>query len=228
MPVSRTLVTSLSAAVASLLLTLTAASAHANPAPAPAQRPAFVQELPEPPNTDASRSELDTLAVEQPHSMAGYSRDKFPHWVTINGRCDTRETVLRRDGQDVATDSECRSTTGNWYSAYDGKTLTTAATVDIDHMVPLANAWRSGADTWDSATRRRFANDLSSPQLIAVSASSNRAKGDQSPDQWKPPQASYWCTYARAWINVKQVYVLSVTPAEHDTLVQMLDTCSTQ
>jgi hypothetical protein len=214
--------------VASVLLALTAAPAHADLALVPSLRSAFVHELPEPPNTDASRSELDTLVVEQPHSMAGYSRDKFPHWVAVNGRCDTRETVLRRDGQEVATDSECRSTTGNWYSPYDGKTLTSAATVDIDHMVPLANAWRSGADTWDTATRRRFANDLSNPQLIAVSASSNRAKGDQSPDQWKPPQASYWCTYARAWVHVKQVYVLSVTPAEHDTLSQMLDTCGTQ
>jgi hypothetical protein len=222
------LVASLGAFVASVLLALTGASAPAGFASVPSLRQAFVQELPEPPNTDAAHSELDTLTVEPPHSMAGYSRDKFPHWVTINGRCDTRETVLRRDGQDIVNDSECRATTGNWYSVYDGKTLTSAATVDIDHMVPLANAWRSGADTWDTAKRRAFANDLTNPQLIAVSASSNRAKGDQSPDQWKPPQATYWCTYAQAWIHVKHVYVLSVTPTEHDTLIQMLDTCSTQ
>ena len=121
----------------------------------PALRPAFVQELPEPPNTDAVRSELDTLTVESPHSMAGYSRDKFPHRVMITGRCDTREVVLHRDGQDVVTDSECRATSGNWYSPYDGKTLTSAATVDIDHMVPLANAWRSGADAWDTGKVER-------------------------------------------------------------------------
>jgi Protein of unknown function (DUF1524) len=226
--VSRTLVASLGAVVASVLLALSAAPAQAGPGPAPSLSSAFVQELPEPPNIDAARSELDTLTVGSPHSMVGYSREKFPHWVAIRGRCDTREVVLRRDGQDVVTDSECRATSGNWYSPYDGKTLTSAAMVDIDHMVPLANAWRSGADAWDTGKRRAFANDLTNPQLIAVSASSNRAKGDQSPDQWKPSQASYWCTYARAWIHVKQVYALSVTPPEHDTLGQMLDTCSNQ
>jgi hypothetical protein len=226
--VPKTLVTSLAAAVASVLLTLTAAPAHADPVAEPSLRPVVVHELPEPPNAEAARSGLDTLTVEPPHAMAGYSREKFPHWVTITGRCDTREVVLRRDGQDVVNDSECRATAGNWYSPYDGKTLTSAAMVDIDHMVPLANAWRSGADTWDTAKRRAFANDLTNSQLIAVSAASNRAKGDQSPDQWKPPRATYWCTYARAWTQVKQIYALSVTPAEHDTLIQMLDTCTAE
>lgn len=221
---SRPLVTSLAAAVASVLLALTAAPAHADPVAAPSVRPRFVQELPEPQNAEAARSGLDTLTVEPPHSMAGYSREKFPHWVTITGRCDTREVVLRRDGHDVVNDSECRATSGSWYSPYDNKTLTSASMVDIDHMVPLANAWRSGADTWDTAKRRAFANDLTNSQLIAVSASSNRAKGDQSPDQWKPPRA----TYARAWTHVKQIYALSVTPAEHDALIEMLDTCTTE
>jgi hypothetical protein len=212
--------------VASLLLPLTAAPAQADPVGRLPLHPALVQALPEPPNAEATRSQLDALTVEPAHSMTGYSREKFPHWVRITDRCDTRETVLRRDGTDVLTDSECRATTGTWYSPYDGKTLTSASTVDIDHMVPLANAWRSGADTWDTATRRQFANDLTNPQLIAVSASSNRAKGDQSPDQWKPPRATYWCTYARAWTHVKQVYTLSVTPAEHDALIEMLNTCT--
>jgi hypothetical protein len=103
--VSRTLVTSLSAAVASLLLTLTAASAHANPVPVPAQRPAFVQELPEPPNTDASRSELDTLAAEQPHRWpATPATNSRIGWLS-SAAATPRETVLRRDGHDVVTDS---------------------------------------------------------------------------------------------------------------------------
>ncbi|MGH3984562.1 MAG: hypothetical protein ACRDST_18220 [Pseudonocardiaceae bacterium] len=114
--------TSLAAAAASLLLTLTAAPTHADPVAVPCAAGGG-QELPEPPNAEAARSGLDTLTVEPPHSMAGYSREKFPHWVTITGRCDTREVVLRRDGQDVVNYSECRATTGNWYSPYGGKTL---------------------------------------------------------------------------------------------------------
>ncbi|MGW2426556.1 hypothetical protein ACWC0C_46680 [Streptomyces sp. NPDC001709] len=65
----------------------------------------------------------------------------------------------------------------------------------------MANAWRSDANEWDTALRRKGANDLTDPQLV-VSAASNRSKGDQSPDQWAPPLRSYWCTYSRAWAHV--------------------------
>ncbi|MFE9573908.1 DUF1524 domain-containing protein [Streptomyces sp. NPDC006692] len=163
--------------------------------------------------------------MEAPHAMTGYSRAKFPHWAMQYGQCDTREVVLHRDGQGVVQDDKCRAVQGTWYSEYDGKTLTAASQVDIDHMVPLAAGWRAGADLWDTAKRKAFANDLVHSQLIAVSAASNRSKGDQTPDLWKPPLRSYWCTYSRAWIDVKHVYELNVTEAEKNALGEMLDTC---
>lgn len=89
----------------------------------------------------------------------------------------------------MVRDEQCRAVSGTWFSPYDDRTLTAAPQVDIDHIVPLANAWRLGADTWDTATRKAFANDLGNPQLIAVPAASNRSKGDQSPDRWSPPVA---------------------------------------
>ncbi|MFJ9590720.1 HNH endonuclease family protein [Streptomyces acidicola] len=172
------------------------------------------------------RKELDELNVAAPHPMTGYSRAKFPHWITQYGTCDTREVVLARDGQGVVQDDKCRAVAGTWVSPYDGKVATKPSTeVDIDHMVPLANAWRSGADEWSTALRRKFANDLENPQLLAVSASSNRQKGDQSPDQWRPMH-SYWCTYSRAWVHVKYVYTLNITGPEKGMLNTMLDTCS--
>ncbi|MER7850621.1 HNH endonuclease family protein [Kitasatospora sp. NPDC096077] len=196
-------------------------------APAATDRLAAAQQraLPEPPSAAQVRAEIDTLVVEAPHSMTGYSRAQFPHWITQSGKCDTREVVLQRDGQGVQTDSECRAVAGTWLSPYDGKTLTAASQVDIDHMVPLANAWRSGADGWTTDRRKAFANDLVHSQLVAVSASSNRSKGDQSPDQWKPPATAYWCTYARAWGDVKYTYSLSITAPEKSALNTMLDTC---
>ncbi|MCC3779917.1 HNH endonuclease family protein [Streptomyces sp. UNOB3_S3] len=157
--------------------------------------------------------------------MAGYSRARFPHWIKQYGECDTREVVLSRDGSNVTQDSMCRAVTGSWYSAYDERTLDSASKVDIDHMVPLANAWRSGADTWTTDKRKAFANDLDNPQLYAVSASSNRSKGDQSPDQWAPPNQDFWCTYSRAWGHIKSLYGLSVTEREKEKLIAMLDTC---
>lgn len=182
-------------------------------------------ELPPPSSAAVAYAELQQLSVAQPGSMAGYSRARFPHWSYQGNACDTREVVLARDGVDVKQDEACRSIAGIWYSEYDGREFTSSSALDIDHMVPLAQAWRSGANTWSDAERRRFANDLDGPQLIAVSASSNRSKGDQSPDQWRPPLRSYWCTYSRAWIDIKSRYNLTITAAEQDALVEMVGTC---
>ncbi|MFE2939941.1 HNH endonuclease [Streptomyces sp. NPDC059255] len=165
------------------VLTLTAVLGTAAPGPAlAAPNAAPLLQLPERPPADVARGELAGLNVEAPHPMNGYSRTKFPHWATQYGPCDTREVVLQRDSQDVGRDDQCRAVSGTWYSEYDGKTLTASGQADIDHMVPLAAGWRAGADLWDTARRKAFANDLEHSQLLAVSASSNRSKGDQTPD----------------------------------------------
>jgi hypothetical protein len=92
--------------------------------------------------------------------------------------------------------------------------------------VPLANAWRSGAAAWTTAQREDFANDLDDPQLVAVSAGSNRSKGDQDPSTWKPPATGEWCQYAEDWVAVKTHWKLSVTTAEKSALADMLEKCS--
>lgn len=179
------------------------------------------------PESSAARRELGELAVvATAGSMSGYSRDRFPHWRRNGGgTCDVRDAVLRRDGEQVVLSNGCNVTGGQWYSVYDGKTLTSPQQVDIDHLVPLANAWRSGAAKWDDDQRADFANDLERPQLMAVSATSNRAKGDQDPALWRPTNRAYWCTYARDWIAVKHFWRLSVTAAEKAALTEMLGTC---
>jgi len=182
--------------------------------------------LPGVPSAGQAREELTGLKVAAHGSMAGYSRAKFPHWASQGQSCDTREKVLERDGTDVGQDEKCRAVSGKWVSVYDDKSFTEASALDIDHMVPLANAWRSGANTWTQDKRKAFANDLTHPQLLAVSAASNRSKGDQGPDQWQPPSKTYWCTYARSWVSVKATYELSVTATEKDKLGEMLDTCA--
>ncbi|MFE6229352.1 HNH endonuclease family protein [Streptomyces sp. NPDC057854] len=182
--------------------------------------------LPGVPTAEQALTELAGLKVAPHGSMSGYSRDRFPHWASQGENCNTRETVLNRDGANVRRDTECRAVSGTWRSVYDDLTFKEAAELDIDHTVPLANAWRSGANKWPQEKRKEFANDLTNPQLLAVSAASNRSKGDQGPDEWQPPSKTYWCTYARAWTSVKATYELSVTASEKDMLGQMLDTCS--
>ena len=178
------------------------------------------------PSKATAQSQLNALTVAAEGSTSGYSRDLFPHWITISGACNTRETVLRRDGTGVVVDSSCAATSGSWYSPYDGATWSNAADVDIDHVVPLAEAWRSGANTWTTSRRQSFANDLSRPQLIAVTDNVNQAKGDQDPARWQPPRTAYRCTYAKMWITVKYQWGLRLQAAEKSALQTMLNTCS--
>ncbi|WP_241562112.1 HNH endonuclease family protein [Streptomyces hoynatensis] len=181
-------------------------------------------ELPGLPTPEAAGDMLAGLDVAQPRPMTGYSRDRFPHWTSEEG-CTVRERVLLRDGRDVTAGEDCAPVSGRWHSPYDGADFTDPGDLDIDHVVPLANAWRSGADEWTDEQREAFANDLDHPQLLAVSARSNREKGDQSPDEWLPPRAEFGCTYALAWTAVKDAYGLSVTAAEREALATLLDTC---
>jgi hypothetical protein len=180
---------------------------------------------PTPPSASTAATELASLTVKAEGSTSGYSRDLFPHWITQSGTCDTREQVLKRDGTGVTVNSSCQPTAGSWYSVYDATWVTSSSSIDIDHIVPLAEAWKSGANAWTTARRQQFANDLSIAQLIAVSASSNRSKGDSDPASWKPTNTSVHCIYAREWIWVKYTYGLSLQSAEKTALQQMLGTC---
>ncbi|MEU4214417.1 HNH endonuclease family protein [Actinoplanes sp. NPDC026623] len=167
---------------------------------------------------------LDGLSVAKAASMRGYSREKFPHWRSAGSNCDVRDTVLKRDGTKVKL-SGCNVVAGTWVSFYDGDKIADPSKVDIDHMVPLANAWRSGAAAWTTDKRGDFANDLDDPQLVAVSASSNRSKGDQDPSTWKPERTEAWCQYAQDWITVKAKWKLTVTTGEKSALTDMLTRC---
>jgi hypothetical protein len=177
------------------------------------------------PSESTARSQLASLTVAADGSQSGYSRDKFPHWSNQGDNCNTREVVLERDGTNVGTGTDCYPTSGSWFSPYDGATWTNPTDVDIDHVVPLAEAWRSGASSWTTAQRAAFANDLDDPQLIAVTDNVKQAKGDQAPEDWKPPLTGYWCTYARMWIGVKYSWHLTVESVEVSALNDMLDRC---
>ncbi|KAA8570627.1 hypothetical protein MFRU_063g00120 [Monilinia fructicola] len=203
--------------VPTLLLSILATGllVHATPVPAPTGIP----------STSVANTQLAALTVAAAGSQDGYSRDLFPHWITISGACNTRETVLKRDGTNVVVNSACAATSGTWVSPYDGATWTAASDVDIDHLVPLSNAWKAGASSWTTAQRQAFANDLVNPQLLAVTDSVNQGKSDSGPEAWKPSLKSYWCTYAKMWIKVKYVYDLTITSAEKSALVTMMDTC---
>jgi hypothetical protein len=122
-----------------ILLTIASATLI-SAAPAPVHLTARAP--PNVPSASEARTQLAGLTVAAQGPQDGYSRDLFPHWITQTGTCNTREQVLKRDGTSVVTDSACASTSGRWFSPYDGATWTAASDVDIDHMVPLSNAWK--------------------------------------------------------------------------------------
>lgn len=182
-------------------------------------------------STEATAT-LQGLEVASPGSMAGYSREEFRHWSKASefgwdppqASCDVREAALVRDGENVEVGSGCKVTSGTWFDPYTEQTFTDPQDLDIDHVVPLANAWRSGASSWDDEQRERYANH---PDVLhSVEDNANQEKGDKGPEAWKPPNEGEWCNYAQLWISIKSKYGLSVNEQEKEELEQMLGTCS--
>lgn len=205
------LFTAFAALFAGLLLFTTGGTAQAEP--------------PAPPGAEEATAMLGALKEESEGSSDGYDRAKFPHWSDQGDSCNTREVVLKRDGEGVETGSDCYPTSGSWTSVYDGETWTNPSDVDIDHVVPLAEAWRSGASGWTQDEREALANDLDTAQLLAVTDNVNQSKGDQDPASWMPQLTDYHCEYARIWIWVKDTHGMTVDSDEKAALTEALGTC---
>ncbi|MGY0062867.1 HNH endonuclease family protein [Streptomyces sp. LZ34] len=158
----------------------------------------------------------------------GYERTKFRHWVDADGdQCNTRAEVLIAEATVPPTvGSGCSISGGQWHSYYDDADQTVARSLDIDHMVPLAEAWDSGASGWSAAERQDYANDLGDERsLVAVTARENRQKADQDPAEWLPSDAGAVCRYVGEWVAVKTRWGLTVDPGEAAALEQLADGC---
>lgn len=181
------------------------------------------------PQAEAGRfDELLASLVISDEFPSGYDRDLFRHWVDDDrDGCNARREVLIVEAVEApVVGSDCELLGGLWYSAYDGVITDDDGEFDIDHMVPLKEAWDSGAHGWDSDRRRAFANDLDLPQaLIAVTRSSNRSKSDRDPADWLPPLTSYHCQYIEDWIVVKIKWELSVDAREFAALRSVASGC---
>jgi len=173
----------------------------------------------------ASAAEKITLTIAA-DQIGGYSRNLFKHWIDVdkNG-CNTRYEVLIAEAiVKPKVGARCYLTGGRWRSSYDGKIFTNPTGLDIDHMVPLAEAWRSGAWAWTATQRMDFANDLEDPRsLLAVTASLNRSKGDRDVAGWLPNRAQ--CNYISNWIAVKWRFDLTVDPIEGEFLQSKITSC---
>jgi hypothetical protein len=175
---------------------------------------------------------LRTMIADLPVATeirTGYNRDLFPHWIDADGDgCNTRYEILIAEAVTAPTvGSGCGLSGGRWYSYYDGAYWTATSDIDIDHFVPLAEAWDSGARSWTTAQRRSFANDLGDARTLAgVTDNVNQSKGDRDPADWMPPLASVHCRYIGEWAAVKTRWALTVDSAEKSALTSYANGCS--
>ncbi|MGW5990780.1 HNH endonuclease family protein [Streptomyces anulatus] len=153
----------------------------------------------------------------------GYTRSKFKHWNSgdnVTDGCNTRAEVLISEAIVAPTvEAGCKISGGTWVSYYDGQEVTSAGALDIDHMVPLAEAWDSGASAWTAARREAYANDqVANVSLVAVTARSNRQKSDQDPADWMPPSPEAECRYVGEWVSTKLRWQLTADDRELEAL----------
>lgn len=173
---------------------------------------------------------LQVAVAPVPADLPEYDRSEWRHWTDEDGDCqNARQEVLIAESSvavEFASDDQCRVSSGLWRGPYTGEVVTDPGDLDIDHMVPLANAHRSGAWAWGRERKREFANSMGyENHLIAAISSANRSKGSKGPERWRPPLEGYWCVYAIDWVTIKNNWELTVTEAEYTALREMLATC---
>ena len=184
------------------------------------------------PATYASTTDAIKVLKVTTEVRTGYVRTKFKHWITISRAgqvgCDSRKSVIIDEALVKPTiEKGCVLTGGKWLSIYDNVEITDAGKLDVDHMVPLAEAWDSGASAWTDLKRQQYANDMTDPRhLIAVTGSSNRSKSDQDPADWVPTNKTYLCEYIANWVSIKVRWSLTVDQKELDTLKKDSASCT--
>lgn len=162
-------------------------------------------------------------------SRTGYDRKKFRHWIDEDSDgCSTRNEVLLAEAVTAPEQgARCALTGGTWHSYYDDIDVTESRKLDIDHMVPLAEAWDSGASEWTADRREAYANDLGSEiSLVAVTGGSNRSKGDRDPADWLPPSEAVQCQYAGEWVATKLRWKLAADTVEITALEELAAKCT--
>ncbi|MFC8273259.1 HNH endonuclease family protein [Streptomyces sp. NPDC057271] len=169
----------------------------------------------------------DALA-DLTEAPAGYEVSAFPHWnagLDPADGCDTRGEVLLEEAVDAPrTGTGCVLTGGRWTSYYDGQTVTDPAALRVDHVVPLNEAWESGASAWTAARRERYANDQGVPgTLVAVTARSQKDKAGRGPADWVPSDSARYCCYVAEWVGTKLRWGLSADNDEVETLKLFAD-----
>lgn len=170
--------------------------------------------------------------IETRENLPAYNRRQhFGSWVNDNPteNCyDTRNEVLIRDASDpssvaVNEKNKCQVVKGSWPDPYTGQEYKLASAIQVDHVVPLRNAFNSGAHQWQPPRRCHYANYMGNEfHLRAVNGHENMSKGDKGPEGYMPPNAAFACQYLKEWMKIKAIWGLKVTEDEATSIVQLI------
>lgn len=183
---------------------------------------------------DKAVADLAKIKISEPAKVE-YSRTDWKHWESFGRTCwNVREEALARQAVPStikvlnkdknltkSIDEACYVAAGKWIDLYSGNTVANPSSLDLDHIVPLSYAARHGGQSWNSETKKKFANDLDN-NLLIVSARENRAKSDKGPSQYMPADENFHCQYAIRWIDVTNKYKLTITEKDHKRLSETL------
>ena len=172
----------------------------------------------------------DTAAL----SLSDFNRADWGRWLDLDHDCQNmRSEVLIRFSSskikfaespnwytpktaDRGGPGRCQVIAGKWLDPYSNHWYVNAPDLDIDHVIPLENAHRSGGARWTKKQKYQFANDYEN--LLPVDKSLNRQKGSKDPSEWIPPNRLFICAYVERWVKLKQKYRLSYTQRERSAL----------
>lgn len=159
---------------------------------------------------------------EEEEAIPAYDRSEWRHWT--GSPCNTREEVLKEQGDNVTTGDRCRIESGSWEDPFTGDTVTDASSLDIDHIIPLGYVHEQGGHAWSADKKEEFANDPLN--LRAVNAGENRSKGDKGPSQWNlPKNKDFQCEYGIIWVDVMEKYDLTIPPDDKAVIQDNLSKC---
>lgn len=174
------------------------------------------------------RTAVKSLPVAA-EANSGYNRDKhFGDWKDADRDCQNgRAEVLLQETRaktTYTTAKKCTVKTGKWVTTWDNKTHTKASTVQVDHTVPVHEAYGSGARNWSQDRRIAFYNDLGDKRTLNAQTSKlNSSKGSRGPEQWMPPKNK--CAYLGDWVAVKKRWGLRVDSTEKTALTRLAASC---
>ena len=182
------------------------------------------------PSADADAVVFELTVAEPYRGEIRYDRSEWKHWTDADRDCqDARQETLIAESTvpvEFRTGDRCKVSAGRWIAPYTGTAVENPSDLDIDHMVPLYNAHQSGGWRWSAARKEEYANYLGYPgHLIAATAGANRQKGADGPEEWRPPDETYWCQYALDWMAIKTRWGLTAAEREIAALREMASGC---